>query len=131
MLDIIEAIKRASIHIYNELKLGETELSKNKNTSGDEQLKIDVISDDIIEYELRQANAVKAIISEEKEELKTINPNGRYLVGYDPIDGSSLIDVNQSVGSIFGIYENDFSGVNLRAAAYAIYGPKLELVIAV
>ena len=48
---------------------------------------------------------VKALISEEKEGLLELNENGVYTVCYDPLDCSSLADVNLSVGSIFGIYK--------------------------
>ena len=53
----------------------------------------------------------------------------RGFVAYDPLDGSSLVDVNFSIGSIFGIYENELTPQNLKAAAYVVYGPRLELVL--
>ncbi|MWV61931.1 fructose-bisphosphatase class I [Helicobacter saguini] len=53
------------------------------------------------------------------------------LVAYDPLDGSSLVDSNLTIGSIFGIYLNDFSGSNLIASAYFLYGPRLEMVAGV
>jgi len=70
------------------------------------------------------------LASEEKEDVMLINENGQYLIGFDPLDGSSLVDVNLSVGSIFGIYENDFSGKNLVASSYVVYGPRVELIFA-
>mgnify|MGYP005664714627 FL=1 len=59
-----------------------------------------------------------------------VNENGKYLIGFDPLDGSSLVDVNLSVGSIFGIYEKDFTGSNMLASCYVVYGPRVELVFA-
>ncbi len=130
MTEIIEAIKRSAKRIkeaINEEDLGYCESS---NCSGEQQLKLDVRSDLIIEEELRKVASIKEIASEEKEHSEHINKDGRYLVGYDPLDGSSLVDVNLSVGSIFGIYEGSFSGPNLVASAYVVYGPRVELVIA-
>jgi fructose-1,6-bisphosphatase I len=56
--------------------------------------------------------------------------DGEYLVAYDPLDGSSLVDVNLSVGSIYGIYKNDFTASNIVASVYVVFGPRVELVIA-
>jgi len=74
--------------------------------------------------------SVKSLISEEKDEALHVRDSGRYIIGYDPLDGSSLVDVNLSVGSIFGIYEGGIDGKNLKCAAYVVYGPRTELVIA-
>ena len=84
----------------------------------------------IIEEELSHVKSVHTLASEEKEESMLINENGKFLIGFDPLDGSSLVDVNLSVGSIFGIYENDFTGKNMVAACYVVYGPRVELVFA-
>lgn len=130
MTEIFEAIKRSAIRIRDAIAYDDTGYSDNANSTGDVQLKLDIKSDLIIEEELAKVSSVKAIASEEKEHVDTLNPDGRYLIGYDPLDGSSLIDVNLSVGSIFGIYLDDFSGKNLVASAYVVYGPRVELVIA-
>jgi fructose-1,6-bisphosphatase I len=84
----------------------------------------------VIEDEFKKINSVKEIVSEEKEDKTPINENGEYLVGYDPLDGSSLLNVNFSVGSIFGIYKGGYSGGDLIASAYVVYGPATQLVIA-
>ncbi|BCD68013.1 class 1 fructose-bisphosphatase [Nitratiruptor sp. YY09-18] len=130
MTEIIEAIKRSAIKISKAIVDEEFGYEGSVNSSGEEQLKLDVLSDKIIEEELSTASSVKAIASEEKSEETLIHENGKYLVAYDPLDGSSLVDVNLSVGSIFGIYENGWSGKNLVASAYVVYGPRVELVVA-
>ena len=130
MESIFEAIKSSALKISEALKYDDTGYSQNKNATGDVQLKLDIKSDYIIEEELSKLPLIKALASEEKEQVDIVNENGKYLIGYDPLDGSSLADVNLSVGSIFGIYENDFSGKNLKAAAYVVYGPRVEVVIA-
>jgi fructose-1,6-bisphosphatase I len=130
MTEIFEAIKRSAIRIKEAIEYDDTGYSDHHNATGDTQLKLDIKSDLIIEEEFQSVLSVKEIVSEEKEEATPLHVNGQYLVGYDPLDGSSLIDVNLSVGSIFGIYEGDYAGSSLKASVYVVYGPRVELVIA-
>ncbi|ACZ11711.1 class 1 fructose-bisphosphatase [Sulfurospirillum deleyianum] len=130
MTEIYEAIKRSAKRIKEAIEFDDTGYSENINATGDTQLKLDIKSDQIIEEEFAKVASIKEIISEEKEEKTSLHVNGIYDVGYDPLDGSSLIDVNLSVGSIFGIYEGGYAGANLKAAVYVVYGPRVELVIA-
>ncbi|CAA6801861.1 MAG: Fructose-1,6-bisphosphatase, type I (EC [uncultured Campylobacterales bacterium] len=130
MEEILQAIKRSAIRIKQAIQNEDTGYTDNVNQTGDIQLKLDVQSDLIIEEELTKVSSIKELVSEEKEEIKKLNNNGKYLVGYDPLDGSSLIDVNLSVGSIFGIYENGYNGSDLSVSVYVVYGPRVELVIA-
>jgi len=128
--EIYEAIKRSAIRIKDAIINEDTGYSDNQNSTGDTQLKLDILSDKIIEEEFANLTQVKELASEEKEAPLTLHEEGRYLIGYDPLDGSSLIDVNLSVGSIYGIYEGDYSGKNLKSAVYVVHGPRVELVIA-
>ncbi len=130
MNEILEAIKKSAVAIKALIETGDTGKSDNENSTGDTQLKLDIQSDIIIEDLFAQVASVKAIVSEEQDEIKNVNADGEYLIAYDPLDGSSLVDVNLSVGSIFGIYKNDFTGDNLVAAVYVVFGPRVELVIA-
>ena len=130
MQEIYKAIKRSAIKIKDAIINEDTGYSENTNSTGDTQLKLDILSDKIIEEEFKDLKEVKELASEEKDDALTLHKNGKYLIGYDPLDGSSLIDVNLSVGSIFGIYENDYSGKNLKSAVYVVYGPRVELVVA-
>lgn len=130
MNDILEAIKRSAIRIKEAIEFDDTGYSDHTNSTGDTQLKLDIKSDIIIEEEFAKIESIKEIVSEEKEDKTPLHENGKYCVGYDPLDGSSLIDVNLSVGSIFGIYEGGYAGENLKAAVYVVYGPRVELVIA-
>ncbi len=129
MQEIFQAIKRSAAKIAEAIHQEERGYSHKKNSSGEQQLKLDILSDEIIENELGAVSSVKVLASEEKSEPMLINGGGRYLIGYDPLDGSSLVDVNLSVGSIFGIYEESFDAPNLIAAAYVVYGPRVEMVI--
>lgn len=130
MEEIFGSIKNIAIQISEALKYEDTDYTENTNATGDAQLALDVKTDIIIEKELKKLHSVKEIVSEEKEELLHVSDSGRYTIGYDPIDGSSLVDVNLSVGSIFGIYEDGFDGKNLKAAVYVVYGPRVEVVTA-
>lgn len=130
MRNIIEAIKRSAIRIKSEIKKEDKDYSTNQNATGDNQLKIDILSDLIIEEELKKVSTIQEIVSEEKEDIVEVNSDGIYKVGYDPLDGSSLIDVNLSVGSIFAIYKNSFNGEDIVASVYVVYGPGIEMVIA-
>ncbi len=130
MIEVIEAVEKIALRIKNAFINEDVLYSNTKNATGDVQLKLDIKSDLIVEEELSKVFTLKEIISEEKEKIFEVNPKGKYTIAYDPLDGSSLADVNLSVGSIFGIYEGGLSGKNLKAAIYVIYGPRVELVIA-
>ena len=129
MQKIFETIKKVAFEIDNAIKTEDLGYSNSENSSGEDQLKLDVQSDLIIEKAFAEVESVKALVSEEKEGVLELSPTGRYTVCYDPLDGSSLVDVNLSVGSIFGIYEGGLEGKNLVASAYVVYGPRIELVI--
>lgn len=130
MQAIFEAIKQTAIEIQNLIEQGDTSKSEQENSTGDTQLKLDIKSDLVIEKIFAEVSCIKQIVSEEQEAIKHLHDDGKYLIAYDPLDGSSLVDVNLSVGSIFGIYENSFSGQNIVAAVYVVFGPRVELIIA-
>jgi len=130
MTEIINSIQKIAIEIKDAIKTKDTGKVETLNSSGDIQVKLDVISDEIVERHLLKTSSVIEIISEEKEDAMPANANGKYFVAYDPLDGSSLIDVNLSVGSIFGIYKGGYSGENIVAAVYVVYGPRVEMVVA-
>ncbi|MBR8462563.1 class 1 fructose-bisphosphatase [Campylobacter sp. faydin G-105] len=126
---IFNAIKDVTKQISETIKYADLGYTTHENATGDTQLKLDVLSDEIITAKFKELECVKALVSEEKDEILNLNKNAKYLIAYDPLDGSSLVDVNFAVGSIFGIYENELKPQNLIAAAYSIYGPRVELVI--
>ncbi len=125
---IFSKLEEIALKIDNLIKNGETGYSKNCNATGDQQLKLDIQSDAIIEEELKKLSSVHSIISEEKEDIVAINPDGEYTICYDPLDGSSIVDYNLSVGSIFGIYKGGLNGENIVASYYIVYGPRVEIV---
>jgi len=130
MQTIFETIKKIAFEIDKAIKTEDLGYIGDTNSSGENQLKLDVKSDYIIEEAFKSVSVVKDLISEEKEGVFALHEDGKYTVCYDPLDGSSLVDVNLSVGSIFGIYEGNPQGSNLVASVYIVYGPRIELVIA-
>lgn len=131
MKEIINAIETASIKIKHLIETGDTSKSEQENSTGDTQLKLDIASDKIIEDIFKTVPSIKAIVSEEQDNIIQLNNDGKYLIAYDPLDGSSLVDVNLSVGSIYGIYENEFNAQNIIASVYVVFGPRVEMVIAI
>ena len=109
------------------------------NVQGEEQKKLDVLANDLLIDALRQNPQVAGLASEEENSFVACHEDGRYLVLFDPLDGSSNIDVNISVGTIFsilpkpegGLETASFlqSGENQAAAGYVLYGPQTQLVI--
>lgn len=130
ILMIFEAIQQASLQIYEILKKSLGEYTQNTNSTGDIQLQADVESDRVIEALFQKLPCVKQICSEEQDNIKEFHKEGIYSIAYDPLDGSSLMGANLSVGSIFGIYKGDFLPQNLIGAAYVIYGMVIGIGLA-
>ena len=130
MKNIFNAIAKSAIRIKDAIDVKDFGYSQQENSSGETQLQLDIKCDMIIEEELSQVSSVNTIASEEKEHEELLHKDGKYFIAYDPLDGSSLVDVNLSVGSIFGIYENAFGSAHMVAACYVVYGPRVEMVFA-
>ena len=130
MKEIFSAIERAAIRIKNEIDTKDIGYSQQQNATGDTQLQLDIKCDLVCEEEFSKAETIHTIVSEEQDHEVIMNEKAPYFVAFDPLDGSSLIDVNLSVGSIFGIYEGAFDVNKLVAACYVVYGPRTELVFA-
>jgi len=112
-----------------------------QNTGGEEQQKLDVLADIRFTRALSKGGEACGVISEEVEGFVDFNNQGKYIVAIDPLDGSSNIDVNVSVGTIFSILkritpigtpltEADFlqKGVNQVASGYILYGTSTMFV---
>lgn len=112
-----------------------------QNSAGDDQQKLDVLANIRFTRALAKGGEVCALISEENESFTDLNNNGKYVIAIDPLDGSSNIDVNVSIGTIFSIYrrksmvgtpisEEDIlqKGSDQVAAGYILYGSSTMLV---
>ncbi|MGL2594645.1 class 1 fructose-bisphosphatase [Helicobacter pylori] len=100
-----------------------------ENSSGDTPIKADLALDKFLEETFLSLENVKSVFSEEKETPVT-KENGSYLIAYDPLDGSSVMEANFLVGTIIGVYEKDYKAQNLAASLYVVFGHKIELVVA-
>lgn len=139
LVDIILNIKNGSILMYK--KLNETSsdifgLSGRKNIQNEEVQKLDLIANDIFITKFQTNSAIAKILSEENEEIINLNQYGNYLVAMDPLDGSSNIDVNIPVGSIFSVLENNSlgfmqAGKNQKLACYVIYGTTTMMIFSI
>ena len=117
--------------------------SGSENVQGESQQKLDVFADEVIFRMCDHTGRLCAMVSEEREEMIEIPPEydkGSYVLVHDPLDGSSNIDVNVSIGTIFGVYRCvDWEkrgrledvlqpGRKLVAAGYILYGASTMLV---
>jgi fructose-1,6-bisphosphatase I len=129
---LILDLSRAAKYVSYAIQTSESGLSGGKNESGDEQLKLDVLSNQIFEQHLCESNLVCCYSSEEQKDLVEITDDAPYSVVFDPLDGSSLVDTNFAIGSIIGIFDgNEIIGKkpsDLIAAIYVLYGPRTTLV---
>ena len=111
------------------------------NTAGEHQQKLDVLANIRFTRALTKGGEVCAIISEEEEEIIEVNKEANYVIAIDPLDGSSNIDVNVSIGTIFSVYrrvsevggpvtQEDVlqAGIHQVAAGYLLYGSSTMLV---
>ncbi|HYD80992.1 MAG TPA: class 1 fructose-bisphosphatase [Paucimonas sp.] len=145
---LIEVVARACktiSHAVSKGALGEVLGSaESENIQGEVQKKLDVLSNEILLEANEWGGHLAAMASEEMETVHQIPhryPKGEYLLLFDPLDGSSNIDVNVSIGTIFSVLkapegmgtptEKDFlqPGCNQVAAGYAVYGPQTVLVL--
>lgn len=85
---------------------------------------------EVIQREFKKVKSVHGFIGKYKKEYTTINEAGKYKISYIAIDNLDLLDVNFSLGSIFGIYESQMDAFHLKAAMYITYGPTFQLVYA-
>ncbi|PIE16671.1 MAG: class 1 fructose-bisphosphatase [Rhodobacterales bacterium] len=107
-----------------------------ENSDGDQQKQLDVIADELFADALKPLN-VRWYASEEREDVIALDPAGDYALAIDPLDGSSNIDVNVSIGTIFSIFpaRSDAEASFLRPASeqicagYIIFGPQTGLMV--
>jgi fructose-1,6-bisphosphatase I len=129
---LIHAISVASKYISAKINEANRKFSGTTNASNEEQLELDKISDIILADTISELDYVGEYASEERDEIVSFNnAHGKYSVALDPLDGSSLVDVNLSIGTIVGIHYGRNvlkQGRNLAAAFYILYGPLTTLV---
>lgn len=128
---LITDIARATKFIVREVWHGKLGKAESTNQFAEEQVEMDVLSNQILEQHLCENDLVCCYASEEEGEIVELHPEGPYSVVFDPLDGSSLVDVNFAIGTIVGIYEGkEILGKTPReqaAALYVLYGPRTIL----
>ena len=142
--DIVTACKYISNAVNQGALVGILGTAGSENVQGETQKKLDVISNDVFIKNNEWAGHLAAMASEEMDDIYPIPaqyPKGKYLLTFDPLDGSSNIDVNISVGSIFSILRcadgvsepsaKDFlqPGTKQVCGGFALYGPSTMLVL--
>jgi fructose-1,6-bisphosphatase I len=142
---LVESIKDACTQIEHLIRRSSLNphhkgVLEQMNFSGDEQKPLDIKANEIMIEHLTKTKLCSYLLSEENEDAIELN-HGPYMVTFDPVDGSSNIDCNVCVGTIFSIYKPFVSpkkedhllreGDEIEIAGYALYGPSTELVIAI
>ncbi len=142
--DIITACKQIAHSVNKGALIGVLGSAGSENIQGETQKKLDIITNEIFIEANEWSGHLAAMASEEMDDIYSIPaqyPRGKYLLTFDPLDGSSNIDVNISVGTIFSILRcpdgvtnpvaADFlqPGTKQVCAGYALYGPSTMLVI--
>ncbi|MCS6764045.1 MAG: class 1 fructose-bisphosphatase [Candidatus Protistobacter heckmanni] len=147
---LLEVVARACKSVSNNVNKGALAgilgSAGTGNVQGETQQKLDIIANEVLLDANEWGGHLAAMASEEMDsfyEIPNRYPHGEYLLLFDPLDGSSNIDVNVSIGTIFSVLkkplqsgnvcENDFlqPGVKQVAAGYAIYGPQTTMVLTV
>jgi len=141
---ILAACKDISFRVGQADLSGVLGSTLDENIQGETQKKLDVLSNQLLKDMLLESGFVRAIASEEEDYVCEGEAGGRFLVAFDPLDGSSNIDVNSLTGTIFSILpvpadkpegepitEEDFlqPGRNQVAAGYVMYGPSTILAL--
>ncbi|UOO81142.1 class 1 fructose-bisphosphatase [Uruburuella testudinis] len=139
---VLESVVNACIQINRQVRLGALAgilgEAGTGNVQGEDQKKLDVIANNTLIQALQANPHVAGLASEEEDSFVACHENGGYLVLFDPLDGSSNIDVNISVGTIFSILTKPQGaldtasflqpGRDQAASGYVLYGPQTQLV---
>ncbi len=145
LLEVVARACKSISHAVNKGALGGILGSAgSENVQGEVQKKLDIIANDVLIEANEWGGHLAAMASEEMDSIHIVPnryPQGEYLLLFDPLDGSSNIDVNVSIGTIFsvlkkpddhpGVTEQDFlqAGSSQVAAGYCVYGPQTTLVL--
>ena len=141
LVDVAAVVKAISAAVGKGPLLGLASLAGSENAQGEAQKKLDLVADELFARGVEWSGLVGALASEERDDVHFIEGNGPLALVFDPLDGSSNLDVNLPVGSIFSVFAlpdgERSSGAVLQpgrrqlAAGYAVYGPSTQVVITV
>jgi fructose-1,6-bisphosphatase I len=147
LLEVVARACKSISHAVNKGALGGVlGTAMTENVQGEVQKKLDIIANEVLIEANEWGGHLAAMASEEMDSIYAVPnryPQGEYLLLFDPLDGSSNIDVNVSIGTIFSVLkkpdgnvavqESDFlqAGSTQVAAGYCVYGPQTTLVMTV
>lgn len=138
---LLAATKEIAFRVRQGALAGVLGSTLDENIQGETQKQLDVIANQLIKDLLLEEPNVRAIASEEEDSAVAGNAEGKYIVAFDPLDGSSNIDINGQIGTIFTIYparddvpdgsDEQFQqpGHKQVCAGYVLYGPSTMLVM--
>ncbi len=138
---VLAATKEISFRVSQAHLGGLMGSTLDENIQGEIQKKLDVVANELFKDILLESGFVKAISSEEEDSSVPGDENGKFIVSFDPLDGSSNIDINSLIGTIFSIHEAPKgmaaddpdmfkqAGNKQVCAGYVLYGPSTMLVM--
>jgi len=126
--NILLTFAEGSKKIFTLFNPENTKYTEFENATGDRQIERDLIADKTWLALFQQHFNIKEYASEEQEKVICVNPTADYSIAIDPLDGSSLFDVNLTIGTILGIWKGSVLSGTLIGAAYIVYGPTTHLV---
>lgn len=133
MAKIYKAIFKSMEEITDLMRYEAVCYTSSKNDFGETQLNVDKETDEIIFNNLKESGVVYSACSEESTHPKILNEDGGYIITFDPLDGSSIVDANFAVGSIFGIWPKcELIGSSCRemvGACLSVYGTKTVAIV--
>ena len=142
--DVISACKKIANLVNRSSILGLEGYASSNNVQGEPQKKLDILTNDVMVEHLNWTGHLAAMVSEEIDEIISISedyPKGKYLLCFDPLDGSSNVDINLSVGTIFSVlrcpegiknpsHEHFLQkGTEQVCAGFCVYGPSTMLIL--
>ena len=137
-VDAVIAIAMAAVNIATVIRFPDAEAALgavrgSANVDGDDQKALDILADEMIQNALSEVPAVASYLSQEQDAAVQIHDDGTVIVTSDPLDGSSNIDTNVSIGTIFSILPAAGgilqAGRNQIAAGFFVYGPQTTLLV--
>jgi len=126
---MVNELLDACVKITEALRVNLVTVNDSSNTFGDQQLTVDVIADELLWDLAKTSKLVTEASSEEEPEIVKTNPEGQFVLCWDPLDGSSIVDNNWAVGTIVGVWDKSTgligaTGRDQVLSLVVLYGPR-------
>lgn len=133
LIKVYKALMDSTLEIGTFLRYHTSTMTMEKNPLGKELADIDLKADEIIFNNLEKSKVVHSAMSNNRPSVNVLNEDAEYIVTFDPIDGSHVIDSNFSIASVYAIWQctdiNGKTGRDLVGACLAIYGSRTTIVV--